>query len=116
MLDLKTVAQNYEQVIARLNTRGGGLDLGPLKRLFQERGSLYQAMEGLSHKRNLANEEIKKKVKEDPQAVDAARGEMRALAQEIKEKETRLKEVEDELARINYLIPNVPHESVPVGA
>jgi seryl-tRNA synthetase len=40
---------------------------------------------------------------------------MRTVSQNIKEKETRLKEVEEELSGILLLIPNIPHESVPTG-
>ena len=116
MLDLKYVAQNFDAVVARLKTRGGNLDLGPFQKLFTERRELYVAMEALSARRNTANEEMKKKAKEDPAALEALRGELRAVSQEIKEKEARLKEVEEELNRILLLIPNVPHESVPVGA
>src|SRR4051794_36262000 len=116
MLDLKNVAAIFEQVVARLQTRGGGLDLGPFQRLVQERKELYVAVEALQQKRNAVNEEIKKKAKEDPKAIDAIRGEMRQVSDEIKTKETRLKEVEEELAKILFYVPNVPHESVPVGA
>jgi seryl-tRNA synthetase len=116
MLDLRNVAQNFDAVVTRLKARGGSLDLGPFQRLVGERRDLYVAMEGLSAKRNSANEEMKKKAKEDPKALDALRGDLRAVSQEIKEKEARLKEVEEELSAILLLIPNVPHESVPVGA
>ncbi|MCY1016045.1 serine--tRNA ligase [Pyxidicoccus sp. MSG2] len=115
MLDLRNVAQNFDAVVARLQTRGGSLDLGPFQRLFSERRELYVSMESLSARRNAANEEMKRKAKEDPKALDALRGDMRAVSQEIKEKEARLKEVEEEINRILLLIPNVPHESVPVG-
>ncbi|MGA9524061.1 MAG: serine--tRNA ligase, partial [Myxococcaceae bacterium] len=115
MLDLKYIAQNFDQVVARLKTRGGSLDLGPFLRLMQERKELYVAVEGLSFKRNQANEEMKRKAKEDPSAIEALRGEMRAVSQEIKEKEARLREVEDELSKIVMTLPNIPHESVPVG-
>jgi seryl-tRNA synthetase len=116
MLDLKYISQNFEQVVARLATRGPGLDLGPFQKLDEERSDLYSAMEKLSHRRNLANEQIKKQAKEDPKAIDGLRGEMRAVSQEIKEKEGRLRDVETLLDRILYDIPNLPHESVPVGA
>ncbi len=116
MLDLRYVAQNFDAVVARLKTRGGSLDLGPFQKLFTERRELYVAMEGLSARRNAANEEMKKKAKEDPAALEALRGDLRAVSQEIKEKEGRLKEVEEEINRILLLIPNLPHESVPVGA
>lgn len=115
MLDLKYVAQNFDAVVARLQSRGGSLDLGPFKSLVSERRDLYVAMESLSARRNAANEEMKKKAKEDPAALEALRGEMRTVSQNIKEKEARLKEVEEELSRILLVIPNIPHESVPVG-
>ncbi|MET0403933.1 MAG: serine--tRNA ligase [Cystobacter sp.] len=115
MLDLKNVAQNFDSVVARLQSRGGSLDLGPFKSLVSERRELYVAMESLSARRNAANEEMKRKAKEDPAALESLRGEMRAVSQGIKEKETRLKEVEEELSRILLLIPNIPHESVPTG-
>ncbi|ATB37021.1 serine--tRNA ligase [Cystobacter fuscus] len=116
MLDLKNVAQNFDAVVARLQSRGGSLDLGPFKSLVSERRDLYVAMESLSARRNAANEEMKRKAKEDPAALESLRGEMRAVSQNIKEKEARLKEVEEELSRILLLIPNIPHESVPEGA
>ncbi|WP_224368714.1 serine--tRNA ligase [Hyalangium versicolor] len=116
MLDLRYVAQNFDAVVARLKTRSGNLDLGPFQRLFTERRELYVAMEALSARRNTANDEMKKKAKEDPSALEALRGDLRAVSQEIKEKEARLKEVEEEINRILLLIPNIPHESVPVGA
>jgi len=115
MLDLRYVAQNFDAVVARLKTRGGNLDLGPFQALFSERGELYSSMEALAARRNAANEEMKKKAKEDPKALDALRGDLRAVSQDIKDKQNRLKEVEEEIDRILLLIPNLPHESVPVG-
>jgi len=115
MLDLKTVAQNFDQVVERLKSRSGALDLGPFQKLFQERRELYIALEALNQKRKASDEELKKKAKEDPKSLDAMRGELRALSQEIKGKEGRLKEVEEELEKILLFTPNVPHESVPVG-
>lgn len=115
MLDLRYVAQNFDAVVARLKARGGNLDLGPFQQLFNERRELYISMESLAARRNAANEEMKRKAKEDPKALDALRGDLRAISQQIKEQEARLKEVEEELNRIMLLIPNVPHESVPEG-
>ncbi len=116
MLDLRLVAKDFDTIVSRLKARGGSLDLGPFQKLFAERKELYVQNEALSFKRNQANEEMKKKAKEDPSAIDALRGEMRTVSQDIKAKETRLKEVEEELEKILYLIPNVPDPSVPTGA
>src|SRR5688572_1743894 len=105
MLDLKNVAQHFDDVVARLRSRGGGLDLGPFQKLVQERRELYVAMEALN---------LKRKSKEQPKD-DAARTELRGLSQEIKAKENRIKEVEDDLSKILFVIPNVPDATVPVG-
>ncbi|HLL53105.1 MAG TPA: serine--tRNA ligase [Myxococcaceae bacterium] len=116
MLDLKHVASNFEQVVERLRTRGGDLDLGQFQKLVLERKELHVSVEALSQKRNTLNEEMKKKAKEDPKAIDAIRGDMRTLAQQIKDQDTRLQQVEEELQGILVTLPNLPHESVPVGA
>src|SRR5438067_406627 len=108
MLDLREVAKNYDAVVARLKARGGNLDLGPFQKLFGERRELHIAVEQLQNRRNAASDEIKK----NPKAIsEERRTELRALGDQIKEKEGRLKEVEDELSKILMLIPNVPHES-----
>ena len=78
MLDLRNVAQNFDAVVARLKARGGSLDLGPFQKLFTERKELYVSMEALSARRNAANEEMKRKAKEDPKALDALRGDLRS--------------------------------------
>src|SRR6266849_6572958 len=115
MLDLRYVAQNFDSVLERLRTRGGELDLTTFQKLVEERRALHIALESLSHRRNEANEQMKKKVAQDPKAIDQLRGEMRAVSQEIKDKEARLKGVEEELERILLVIPNLPDPSVPVG-
>ncbi|HYV47024.1 MAG TPA: serine--tRNA ligase [Myxococcaceae bacterium] len=104
MLDLKTVAQNFDQVVARLKSRGGALDLGPFQRLFQERREQYIALEALNTRRKGMG----------PGSAEM-RDQLRAISQEIKAKEARLKEVEEELEKILLYVPNVPDESVPVG-
>lgn len=115
MLDLKEVAKNFDAVVSRLQTRGGTLDLGPFRTWFSERRELILASESLSAQRNQINEEIKSKAQSDPSAVEAVRGRMRELSAQLKEKEQRLKDIEDRLQAMMYEIPNLPHASVPVG-
>ncbi len=116
MLDLKYVAQNFEAVKERLKLRGGNLDLGRFQALVQERRELYIALESLNQTRNNANEEVKLKAKQDPGAIERLRDQMRSLSSTIREKETQLKVVEEELEKILLLVPNLPDPSVPVGA
>ncbi len=116
MLDLKLVSDNFDATVSRLKARGGALDLGPFQALMKERSELYRTSEALAAKRNQANDEIKRKAKEDPSLIESLRGQMRAVSQEIKEKETRLKAIEEEISKIQVELPNIPHESVPVGS
>jgi len=116
MLDLRYVAQNFASVLERLRTRGGQLDLTTFQQLVQERRALHIELESLSHRRNQANEQMKKKVAQDAGAVDQLRAEMRAVSQQIKDKEARLKTIEEELDRLLLVIPNLPDPSVPCGS
>jgi len=115
MLDLKNLAQNYEEVAARLKRRGQDLDLAPVAKLIAERLELIKAVEALRQKQNAANEEMKKKAKADPGAIEGLRTELRAVSQEAKQKDERLREVEAELEKAALYLPNLPSPSVPDG-
>ncbi len=115
MLDQKEVAKSFDSVLARLQARKGSLDLGQFQVLFQERKTLIGALETQQARRNKINDELKAFAQSDPSKIEAVRGEMKALSGSIKEQDTRLKSVEDEITKQLMLIPNVPHESVPVG-
>ncbi|MER2560185.1 MAG: serine--tRNA ligase [Myxococcaceae bacterium] len=112
MLDLNWVAKNFDTVVARLSARSGTLDLSRFKELFAQRKALYVELETNQAKKNKAQELMK---------TDASKRaelgpEMKALGQVIKDMEVRLKAIEDELGPLMMNTPNVPHESVPVGA
>ena len=116
MLDLKEFDKNYDAIVARLGERRGTLDLSAIKTLVGQRRELRIEVEGLQARRNAANEAMKKLAKENPAALEAQRAELKVVSGSIKEKETRLEEVEGELGKLMYLVPNVPHASVPSGA
>jgi seryl-tRNA synthetase len=112
VLDLAFIAKNFDAVVARLEARGGKLDLSRFKALFAERKSLYVELETTQARKNKAQEVMK---------TDASKRaelgpEMKQLGQVIKDTEARLKTLEDELGALVMNTPNVPHESVPVGA
>lgn len=113
MLDLKEIAKNFDVVLARLNDRGGALDLSRFTALFGERKQLYVELEAKQSKKNRVQETLKTADAETRRTVGA---EMKALGAEIKEAEGRLKVIEDELGDLLLNVPNVPHASVPVGA
>ncbi|MBL8950555.1 MAG: serine--tRNA ligase [Myxococcaceae bacterium] len=116
MLDLKELAKNYDTWVPRLADRGGNLDLGPFKALFEDRKKVYVELEALLAQRNKANEEMKALAKTNPAAMKERSAELKTLGASIKEIETKRDEVDQQLEKLLYDVPNVPHESVPKGA
>lgn len=112
MLDLKEVAKNFEVVLARLKDRGGTLDLSRFQELFAERKKIYIELEKNQAQKNTVQEAMK-----DPaRRTDELKASMKELGVVIKDQEAKLKAIEDELSTQMMMVPNVPHESVPVGA
>jgi seryl-tRNA synthetase len=97
-----------------LEQRGYDMELQPLLALDQQRREAIQEVESLKHERKVVSDQIAqmKKKGEDASAIITR---MRQVSQRIKELDGKLGEVEDEIHRSLLLIPNVPHESVPVG-
>ncbi len=114
MLDLKFVRSNLVSIKEMLKTRGYDLDISRFETLDQERRARLTVLEELRHRRNQVSDEIAimKKNGEDASSVMA---EMKTVSSDIKEKEKELPLFVDELNKMLMIIPNIPHESVPVG-
>ena len=114
MLDLKWVVANLDEARRRLATRGGGAAeaLAPIEALAAERRHLIQASETQRAEQRKASEQMRA-LKGEEQARLRAR--LKTLSDEAKEKEARLKEVEEQIERALLNVPNLPHETVPVG-
>jgi len=117
MLDLKYIQENFDQVKNRLATRGQAsvlTDLDELYHLSDELKSLLQRVQALREKRNRISEEVKK-LKPKGQDVSALIEESRKVGEQISAEEKGAKELEEQLNSLLLRIPNLPHESVPVG-
>ncbi|MCD4717219.1 MAG: serine--tRNA ligase [Desulfobacterales bacterium] len=114
MLDLKFVRSNLGSIKDMLKTRGYDLDISRFETLDQERRARLTILEELRHRRNQVSDDIAamKKKGEDASSVIA---EMKTVSSNIKEKEKELPLFVDELNEMLMIIPNMPHESVPVG-
>ncbi|HEY6910171.1 MAG TPA: serine--tRNA ligase [Myxococcales bacterium] len=114
MLDLKWVAANLDEARRRLSSRGpqAAEALAPIETLAQERRQLIQSSETERAEQRKASEQMRT-LKGEEQAQLRAR--LKALADGAKEKEARLKEVEEQIERALLSVPNLPHESVPRG-
>ena len=114
MLDLKFVRSNIDIIEKMMKNRGYELDVSRFNDLDKERRERLRVLEDLRHRRNLVNDEIalKKKKGEDASAIIA---EMKDVSSRIKDIEKQLPEFEDTIQEMLMVIPNVPHESVPLG-
>ncbi|MEE8319600.1 MAG: serine--tRNA ligase [bacterium] len=114
MLDVRFLRENTDFVAERLILRGDKIDLGPFMRLDTERRELLSATDDMKALRNKESEQIgrMKKAGEDAKKRMEA---VRKLGEKIKANDERIKAIEDELNDFLLTLPNIPHESVPVG-
>lgn len=114
MLDLKFVRGNPQKVQEALASRGSNLSLTEFLQLDEQRREKLFVVEQMKNRRNVVSEEIGRLKKAGKDAPDMV-VEMRDLSRSIKEKDEEIKNVEGRLQEILLDIPNIPHESVPVG-
>jgi seryl-tRNA synthetase len=115
VLDIKFVRNNPEKVKEALSKRGAVVGLDNFLRLEEQRRQKLVEAEQLKSKRNTVSEEIGKLKKQGIEAEDMVL-EMRQVSQKIKEMDEELRQIEQNLSATMLTIPNIPHESVPVGA
>ncbi|MCB2801539.1 serine--tRNA ligase, partial [Listeria monocytogenes] len=82
--------------------------------LDKRRRTLIVETEALKSQRNEVSQEIAK-LNREKQDADAKIEEMRVVGDRIKTLDIELREIDEKLDRILMSIPNIPHESTPVG-
>ncbi|WP_026574325.1 serine--tRNA ligase [Bacillus sp. UNC438CL73TsuS30] len=115
MLDIKLLRANFTEVKEKLQHRGEDLtDLGKFEELDQKRRDLIVESEQLKSKRNEVSQLVAV-LKREKQDADHLIKEMREVGDRIKTLDDELRGVEEILEMLLLSIPNIPHESVPVG-
>jgi seryl-tRNA synthetase len=114
VLDLRFVRENIDLLREKLALRGDDLDLSPFTSLEQERRAMIQELEALRSKRNQVSDEISS-IKQGKGDAGDLITEMRDVSRGIQRLEADLRETEEKLQALLLVIPNIPHESVPVG-
>ncbi|TCP22140.1 seryl-tRNA synthetase [Scopulibacillus darangshiensis] len=116
MLDLKFVRENYDDIKAKLANRGEDLsDFDKFQGYDGKRRELIKKVEVLKARRNEVSQDIAKKKRAKEDADDLIK-EMREVGDEVKVLDEELRRVEVDLQQLMLAIPNIPHESTPVGA
>ncbi|MFB3169718.1 seryl-tRNA synthetase [Bacillus niacini] len=115
MLDIKLLRANFAEVKEKLQHRGEDLtDLGKFEDLDQRRRDLIVEAEQLKSKRNEVSQQVAA-LKREKANADHLIVEMREVGDRIKVLDEELRSVEETLDLLLMSIPNIPHESVPIG-
>jgi seryl-tRNA synthetase len=114
MLEIQQLRNDLDNVVARLAARKFVFDTAAFTALEAERKVVQTRTQDLQAKRNNASKRIgiAKSKGEDVAAVMA---EVAGLGEQLKADELRLTEIQTELQNFLLNVPNLPHESVPVG-
>ncbi len=114
MLDLSFVRDNLELVKQKMGERGLPDVLVDFETLDRERRRLLTDVEARKARRNKVSDEIAA-LKKQKQDVSALIAEMKPLREEIEKLDEQAKACDERLREVLRLVPNIPHESVPVG-
>lgn len=116
MLDVKILRSEFSRVEQSLKNRGKSLDLiADFPKLDARRRELLQESESLKNRRNTVSAEVAR-LKKNRENADELILEMREVSDKIKAMDEEVRELEASIAELTLAIPNIPHESVPVGA
>jgi len=115
MYDLAWFRANFDRIAERLQTRSNPPNLDGYRTLDKQRRALIAELEGLKAGSNTESAEIGKLRQ---QGVDTSERQlrMRAINDGIALREQEVKAVDESFREILKGIPNLPHESVPVGS
>ncbi len=115
MLDIRQILADPGAVQKALQNRRETLSLEAVLSGEHELSALRKRWEALREQRNRLAEEIGRK-KRNGEDVSARMEESRSVNTEIASLESELRKREEELQTQLLLLPNIPHDSVPVGS
>lgn len=107
MLDIKYIRDHKDEIVANNQNRASEVDLDALFEADKEKTNLLKKIEQLRAERN-------KRSKTKPTEEEIKL--MKKLGEEVGALEDLLEEKNEALEKLLYKIPNLTHESVPVGA
>lgn len=115
MFDIKLIREDLQRVTQGLAAKNIKVDLSGIQELDAKRRGILLRLDELRARKNAANDEITALLREkkDPKEKIAS---MKSIASEIDQLEPQTKALEVEIDQQLLRLPNMPHESVPVGS
>jgi seryl-tRNA synthetase len=118
MLDINSLRRDLASVVARLETRKKPqpfLDVKAFETLEAERKTIQTRTEELQAQRNQLSRQIGQ-LKSKGESVDAVMAKVASLKADLDASAARLEQIQPEIQALLMAVPNLPHESVPVGS
>jgi seryl-tRNA synthetase len=114
MIDPKLLRQDIHTVAANLKKRGFILDIEKYQALEEKRKTIQSLTEELRNERNVRSKTIGD-AKARGEDIESLRKTVQELGDKLKTQEDELQLVQDELQQFLSMLPNLLHESVPMG-
>jgi len=116
MIDIQLLRSDIDAVARRLATRGYELDVAGFRELEEQRKRQQTDTEHFQSQRNALSKQIgQAKAKKDQKTVDELMAQVAEFGDKLKGMEQKNEALQARLREFVSLIPNLPHESVPVG-
>jgi seryl-tRNA synthetase len=114
MLDLRFIREHPDIVKRNAENKQQPIDLDHIIALDARRRELVRQTDELKHHRNRTSEEIAQLKKSGSDSSELI-SQMRLLGERIKANDDELRTIEAELEELLLWVPNIAHESVPIG-
>lgn len=114
MLDLKFIRSETDAVKEAAKNKGEKVDIDRIIELDKKRREIIGEVEKLKAEKNVASEKIAGLKKKGEDASEMI-GEMKKVSSKISDMDGELRNAESEIEELLLWVPNIPHETVPVG-
>ena len=114
MLDIQLLRKDLANVAQRLASRGFTLDTARIEALDAERKEIQTRTQDLQARRNQLSKQIGM-AKGKGEDASSLMHEVSGLSDELKQGEERLAGIQEDLSAFLMNLPNLPHETTPVG-
>ena len=114
MHDSRLLSDQLDSLRTQLGTRGKDVPWDTIHALSEQRRNLIRQVEDLRHQLKQGSERIAQ-LKRNKEPADDQMAELRQVREQIQNMELELRAVEEPLREHALSIPNLPHETVPLG-